>query len=225
MVRGVLSLMALFLLGCATPSGTYRDYFGFDAASREQSRDELQTASREERQTESRQSLPQESTVGRREAASVVVVSPAWYPDWYAPWCACLAPGAPWWWEYRWWYSSPYRSWCHPWYYPPVVVVIPVETQPAPPMRVRTFGPARGNPERASEEVLQGDAGGGRARGRTSTDRAAQRTEKPAELQVSTREKSGGDRSDSGGGRQRSTFSTDETESGSGGGRSRGTPP
>ncbi|GBD07478.1 hypothetical protein HRbin21_01307 [bacterium HR21] len=223
MMRAVLSIGVSLLLGCATPSGTYRDYFGFNAASREQPRSKETPTAQSEPQTESRHAS-RESPVGVWETPSVVVVSPAWvYPDWYAPWCPYPVFSAPWW-EYRWWYARRYRSWCSPWYRPPVIVVVPVEQEPVPPVRVRTFGPARGNPEHVAGQTVQGESGGGRARGRVSSGSAA--SDKPAELRRGERQ--GGRDSahvNEGGGRQRREGAATEDASGEGGGRSRGTKP
>lgn len=148
--------MALVFLGCATPHGSYRDYFGYSDTPRMQHRAPEQPSA-------------QSSRVEEWTGGSAYAVTPAWaWDDWYAPWHPdpvwyCY-PGYlyryPCW--YRWWRHPWYSGWwCYsPWWYPPVVVVVP--GRPEPPMRVRRFGPARGGV--VSQEVESNVAGGGRSR-------------------------------------------------------------
>ncbi len=219
-MRPIAVLAALVMLGCATPSGTYREYFGFTNTPPE---------SRSERLEEpSPQRVAPSQTAERRDTRpdAVYVVVPEWYVDWYAPWCVdwvyVCYPGyhrAIWHpWYYRWW------RYYAPWYPPRVVVVVPREE---PPVRVRDFGPSRGSVDRAGSTTVSGSEGGGRSRGRKASDGRAEpvreRVDSPARenaegsaAQVRTPE--------SGGGRKRAGVAEDSDGSTEGGGRSRGKP-
>ncbi len=153
------AIMAMTLLGCATPQGTYRDYFGFRNVPRV----------REQPSEQDVQPSAQRAWAQGWPSERGYAVTPAWvWEEWYAPWypypvwycspgyirwhsCWC-APGC--------WYPS--RWWCSPRWFPPVVVVVPVE--PQPPVRVRRFGPARGSIVSHEAETLKDEAGGGRRR-------------------------------------------------------------
>ncbi|MCS6965864.1 MAG: hypothetical protein NZ473_03760 [Candidatus Kapabacteria bacterium] len=166
-------IAGLFLLGCATPSGTHREYFGFTNTPPER-----QQPQQNREQTASEPSVERHYEWVWGPAPTYVVVVPEWASaDWYAPWYPYpvyyCRPG-----YYRWGYWR-YR----PWYAPPVVVVVPVERIPEPPQRVRTFGPSRGTVE-PRPTTVSGEEGGGRLRGRESGDTASTRERKGSEETV-----------------------------------------
>ncbi|GEM_PF-6331778 len=146
--------VALLVIGCATPRGSYRDYFGFH--------NEPPAQPSEQSKQSSVEGYPQWR--GREVETYVVFVPGGVYSDWYAPWYPYplhyCAPRA--YWHFRSWHCW----WCYPYPAPPVVVVVPQE--PEPPRKVRTFGPARGNVERVQADDVQAEAGGGRMRSKSS---------------------------------------------------------
>ncbi|MCS7177307.1 MAG: hypothetical protein NZ960_06825 [Candidatus Kapabacteria bacterium] len=159
----VVSVAAgVLILGCATPSGTYRDYFGFRNTPLERQKlDSLEVAASPVRSSE-------RSTTTYVVVPETYVVVPDWaYADWYAPWQPSVYYCRPVY--YRWGYWR-YYPWY--WYAPPVVVVVPADRVPEPPVRVRTFGPSRGSVE-SIRAIPVGEGGGGRSRERASSDTAS----------------------------------------------------
>jgi len=199
----------LLLMGCATPSGTHRDWYGFR---NQPSESQAQQVTGEE-DSPARREYPQrwESLSGR---SSAVVEVPEWVFVGYAPWYPVPVPycrPAYDYWYWRWgWYP------CYGCYPPPrVVVVVPPVVREEPLERVRTFGPARGNPPQREGTETSGE-GGGRSRGKKAGkgDGTVEVRTSPKETQTE-----GGGR----GRQQGHEMSTTDTDTG-GGGRSRGRP-